>query len=110
MEDPIKDSNQPPREQTEKKLFSASNQVNPETQAVTLKLEDSPVKKMAGCLSTDYYNITFKCRITKQHLGKFLDFLLNAEWKDQWGGISIDEILKVEKAEPPVYTNFSEES
>ena len=110
MEDPIKDSNQPPKEQNKKELFSASNQTESQTQTVTLKLEDHPLTKLAGCFSFDYYNITFKCQVTKQHLGKFLDFLLNAEWKDQWGTISIEEILKVEKAEPPVYTDISEES
>ena len=93
-----------------KTLFTASNAPEANTQTATLKLEDEPLTKLAGCLSFDYYNITFKCQVTRQHLGKFLDFLLNAEWKDQWGTISIDEILKVEKAQPPVYTDISEES
>ena len=95
---------------SEKELFSATRNQQPSTTIVTLRLDDGIIEKTAGCFSFDYYNITFKCQVTRQHLGKFLDFLLNAEWKDQWGTISINEILKVEKAEPPIYTNVSEET
>jgi len=73
-----------------------------------LELKDNIVEKMAGCLSFDYYNITMRVQVTAHHLGKFLDFLLNAEWEDQWGSISISEILKVEKKNRPIQVDVEE--
>jgi hypothetical protein len=65
--------------------------------SATVYHDDSPVTKGAGCLSTEHYEITIGADITKQHLGKFLDFLLNANWKDQWGMIQVEEILSVKQ-------------
>lgn len=111
MEDLIKDSDQPPKEQqTEKELFSASSTIEPRTDKAKLELHDNPLDKFAGCMSFDYYNITFKCQVTRNHLGKFLDFLLNAKWENEWGSIDVEEILKVEKTDAPIRTNLSEES
>jgi hypothetical protein len=65
--------------------------------SATVYNDDSPVTKGAGCLATEHYEITIGADITKQHLGKFLDFLLNAKWKDTWGVILIEEILAVKQ-------------